>query len=330
MSLIEKTKDYIQSNDLLHHGDTVIVGVSGGADSVSLLHILYSLRYDLGLQLHVAHYNHNLRRGANADTHFVAALTQKLNLPYSTQTWTHPQLRAKGSLEEIARKRRLHFFTTLAKKINAPAIALAHTQDDLAETVVMRILRGCGLQGIRAILPKREIEGHKIIRPLLGVKKKEIISYLKKNHIAFRVDPTNQQKKFFRNQIRLDLLPLIKKKYNPNIEETLSHLAQNAATDYDYLEKEAKQFLLSPKQWIKSTHQIKIDRPSFSRRHPAIQRMLIRLAIEQLKGDTNRLTLEHAKAIENLLAHQPAQTIIHLPNEILAHKTNHHLILSRS
>ena len=328
MRLITKVKKNIQSAKFFGRGDTVIVGVSGGSDSVALAYILHVLQYELGFHLHIAHYNHHLRRSANTDQKFVESLAEQLNVPCSIGHWKNSKALKKGSLEEAARKHRFRFLNQLAKRINACAVVLAHTEDDLAETVLMRILRGTGLQGLRGILPRRQLDNVCFVRPLLNIKKDNILTFLKRKNIPFRVDPTNHQTKFFRNKVRIKLMPLLAKKYNHNIRGLLTNLANNAGTDFDYLESQAQKLFEKHTKCAANKTNVRIDLKAFSAQHPALKRMLIRLAIQRLKGNTNRLTLAHFHEIEDLLQNRPKGTIVNLPQGIYARKDLRYLLLS--
>lgn len=329
MHLITKIKENIQNAQYFRNRNPVIVGVSGGPDSVALAHILHALQYEIGFHLHIAHYNHHLRRTANGDQKFVEALAEKLNVPCSVGHWKNPKALKKGSLEEAARKHRFKFFSQIAKKINAHAVFLAHTENDLAETVLMRILRGTGLQGLRGILPRKEMDDIVIVRPLLNIKKETILTFLKRKRIGYRIDPTNLQKNFFRNRVRLELIPLLQKKYNHNIQGLLTNLANNAGTDFDYLESQARK-LFEKHTKPSNNGTVHIDRKALAVLHPALQRMVLRLGIQKLKGNTNRLTLTHFKEIEDLLENRPKGSIVNLPQGIFARKDIKYLLLSHN
>ena len=328
MHLIQKVKKNIQNNHCFGRNDTILAGVSGGPDSIALTYVLHSLQYELGFHMHIAHYNHNLHRKANADQKFVEQLAEQLNIPCSTDLWHNSKTRGKGSLEEAARQQRFKFFSKIAKKINAKAVVLAHTEDDLAETVLMRILRGTGLQGLRGILPEREIQGIHYVRPLLNIKKKDILLFLKKKNIPFRIDPTNNQLNIFRNRIRLELLPLLAKHYNQNTKELLANLAEHASTDYSYLESQSQRLFGKLIQYSARSQSVRIDLKSLAKQHTAVQRMLIRQGISELKGDTRRLTLAHFREIEDLLQNRPNHAIVHLPRNISARKDSRYLTLA--
>ena len=330
MLLIQKVKKFIQDNDLFGRGDTVILGVSGGPDSTALAHILHALQYQLGFHLHIAHYNHHVHRNANADQKFVEHLAEQLNVPCSVGHWKNSKSVKKGSFEDAARRRRIQFFNTLARKKGVNAIALAHTEDDLAETVLMRILRGTGLQGLRGILPKRELERICFVRPLLHAKKEHVLSFLKKKKIPFRKDPTNKQTKYFRNKIRLELLPLLTRHYSHNIKELLVNLIDNVSTDYNYIQSQSQKLFPKLVKFSRNKQKVRVDRKLFLKQPLSLQRMLIRDIIKQLKGSTNRFTLAHFKEIEDLILRRPNGAIVHLPKNINIRKDARSLTLEQN
>jgi len=329
MHLNQKVKKNIQNNPLFTRGATVIVGTSGGPDSTALTHVLHNLQYELGFHLHIAHYNHNLHRSANLDQKFVEKLAEQLNIPCSVARWNNPKTLKKGSIEEAARKNRFQFFNRLANKINTQAVVLAHTKDDLAETVLMRILRGTGLQGLRGILPVRKMEGIYYIRPFLTVKKDDILTFLRKKNIHYRTDPTNKKTEFFRNKIRLELLPLLADQYNCNVKELLVNLADNITTDYSYIEAQAQKQFTKLAKYSPNKKNVSINLSLYSSQHPALKRMIIRSGIKQLKGDTNRLTLTHYREIEDFLQNRPQRSTVHLPRNISIRKNSKYLILTQ-
>jgi tRNA(Ile)-lysidine synthase len=311
---------------LIQTGDKILIGVSGGADSIALLLILNQLKTTIGFQIHVGHINHHLRKSALADQRFVEKVCTSLNLACTCiDLDLKKTIKQGGSVEEIARKERLKALGQIAKKIRAHAVALAHHNDDLAETVLMRILRGTGLQGLQAILPYRNINGTVFIRPLLDVSRAQIEGYLKKNKIKFRSDPTNTQTRFFRNKIRLKLLPLLEKDYQKNIKHILSHLALTSAEDYDYLRQQALAIFPKITQQTKKT--ISITLTKFKILPIALQRMILRLAIEKIKSHTRTLTWSHYNELADLITRRPTDSIVDLPSGLRASKTKTALIL---
>lgn len=293
---------------------------------MGLLTILNELKHESGISLIVAHYNHRLRSESKLDQALVQKYAEKLNLPFVTENSKKNFKNLKGSLEDLARQERLNFFKKVRVRFNAQAIALAHTQDDLAETVLMRLIRGSGLYGLRAILPKRTIQGMTLIRPLLDISKKEILAYLKTKRIPFREDSTNRQKIYFRNLVRLELLPLLKRKYNPNIVGTLANFARHTTTDYEYLEARAKTAYHRVKIQANSSR-IVIDLKKLTRLHPALQHMIWRLATSELTKNNCGLETRHMEEINKLVFSQPHQGIVDLPQELRLTKSNLKLML---
>ncbi len=308
MLIIDKLRAINKRYALLDKGDKVVVGVSGGPDSVALLYLLKALRKELNLTLHIAHLDHMLRKDSAGDRKFVENLALCLKLPVTSAQVNIAQLAKKGSVEEIARNARLGFLFNLAKKIKADKIALGHNFDDQAETVLMRITRGAGLYGLSAILPKREIAGYQIIRPLIEIRRKEIEAFLKSKKIIPRRDISNTQDIYLRNRIRNKLLPLLEREYNKNIREGLVNLAESAGFDYDYLMRAAWQ------KAGKIGKKISLDK--LSGFHPSMRRLILRLAISRLKGDTRKIDFRHIKEIEDLILSRPVNSVVDLPKDI--------------
>lgn len=316
MTTAVKIKDSIKRHGLFRNGDRVIVAVSGGPDSVALLCILHELRYDLGIRIRIAHIDHKIRKDSSSDYLFVKKLAQKLLIPFTGTAINVKKIRKGGSLEDKAREARFRFLIQTAKKYKANVIALGHTRDDLAETVLMRIIRGTGLSGMRAILPKRTIQSVLFVRPLLEASKAELKLFLKKKHIAFRTDSTNTEKQFLRNRTRLHLVPILENQYNKNTKKLLAHLANTIAYDYDYIEHQAQTILKKILKKHRIGKTIRFELPKFLKYHTSIQRMLLRLSIARLKGNTNLLTLAHIAQIEELITKRPSGSIVDLPGRI--------------
>ncbi|MFA5320940.1 MAG: tRNA lysidine(34) synthetase TilS [Candidatus Omnitrophota bacterium] len=312
--IIEKVRDTIGKYDLLRSGDTVLVAVSGGPDSLALLYCLRVLSKELRLRLNVAHFDHRLRPGSLREAEFVGGIAKGMGLPfYSGGADVLKRRGGKGSLEEAAREARLDFLGKLAKKIKADKVALGHNMDDQAETVLMRILRGSGLAGLSGIAALKELNGRVFIRPLIGVSRSEIERYLRSGKIKPFRDPSNSDEKFLRNKLRLKLVPLLEKEYNPRIKEALNSLAENAAYDYDYLLSRARTAAVNS-----SGSRLKVS--SLLRMHPSLRRMVIRLRINSLQGSTRRITFKHMEEIEDMLVNRPCGSIVDLPKGYLVEK----------
>ncbi|MFA6358453.1 MAG: tRNA lysidine(34) synthetase TilS [Candidatus Omnitrophota bacterium] len=311
-------KETIKKYNLIKKGDTILVGVSGGADSLTLLLLLNSLKSKLDLTLHIAHIDHNLRKGSGSDAIFVKNLAKKINIPVSTLLINPELFKESGSLEELCRDARLDFFIKTAKKIKADKVALGHNLNDQSETVLMRLLRGTGLSGLSGISPKRVIKGVTFIRPLLETSRYDIDKYLKLKKIKPCIDSTNKEDLFFRNKIRHNLIPLLKSKYNQNIVTVLANLTESVSYDYEYLNRVAQKS-------AKGSPPRKLSIKKLLKLHPAILRLKIRQSISNIQGDTRRIGFVHVKEIEDLLKHRPKGSIVDLPKGVSVQKTNNSL-----
>jgi tRNA(Ile)-lysidine synthase len=248
MNLRKRVQHFIEEHDLLRPGDPVVVGVSGGPDSLCLLDVLDSLADDLSLTLRVAHLNHGLRLEAASEAEFVRAEAQKRGLAFHTETadtrayaQTHKQ-----SIEEAARNLRYSFLARTALAVGARVIAVAHTADDQAETVLMHFLRGSGLAGLRGMLAKMDVgswtldvggavlQPLALIRPLLTTSRAEVEAYCAEHSLQPVQDATNLDTTFFRNRLRYELLPQLER-YNPNIRAVLQRTAEVMAGDAEIL-----------------------------------------------------------------------------------------------
>lgn len=226
--MLNKLTAFIREYDLIDPGDEVFCAVSGGADSTALLFGLYLLQDKLSFTLRAAHFNHRLRgEESDRDEHFVRALCERYDIPLVVGSG---EVKAgKKGLEAAAREARYAFFATLPGKI-----ATAHTADDNAETVLLHLVRGTGLKGLGAIAP---ING-KIIRPLLGVTRAEVLAFLAEYNLSYVTDSSNETNDFLRNRLRHDVVPLLKCE-NPRLAENLSAMALNLRKDEAYIQKQA-------------------------------------------------------------------------------------------
>jgi tRNA(Ile)-lysidine synthase len=214
--LVELVRQTIRRHAMLAGGETVLVGVSGGADSVALLHCLRALAPAFGLALHVLHVNHGLRPDADADEAFVDELGRRWGVPVNLERVTVPAGTGQ-SPEARARAVRYAAFRRTAERVGASRVALGHTADDQAETILMRLLQGAGPRGLAGIPPVR---GH-YIRPLLEVRRPRIETELRRLGVSWREDPTNRDPRFLRNRIRHELLPFLAAGFEPRIAEAL-------------------------------------------------------------------------------------------------------------
>lgn len=229
--MLQALLSYIRKQDLIRAGDRVGVAVSGGADSVALLRALLELRQELGIVLSVIHLNHGIRGPeSNADAAFVAHLARQYELPMHRAAGDVPAYaKTEGlSLEAAARKLRYALFRTVLNEGSADKIATAHTRDDQAETVLLRLLRGAGTRGLSGIHPALKYAKGSIVRPMLEISRAQVEAYLKSLGQEWREDSTNRDTAYLRNRVRHSLLPLLERDYNPNIRQLLSESAEVA------------------------------------------------------------------------------------------------------
>jgi tRNA(Ile)-lysidine synthase len=312
MAIIDQVRATIRQFGLLKPGETVVIGVSGGPDSLSLLYILAGLQKEFTLSLHAAHLDHNLRTTSGDDLSFVRRQAQALNIPF-----TGAKAKLRNASEEECRTARLEFLFRVARDNKATTIALGHTLDDQAETVLMRLIRGAGLLGLSGIAPRRSFGACKLIRPLIEVSRAEIEAYLKRKKAHPRIDETNSQDIYLRNRIRKELLPLLEKKYNRNIKQLLNNTAQSAAYDYDCLISLAEKAVPAGATVIALTR--------YGRLHPALKRMVLRLLAERVQGSMRRLTSRHIREIDDMAMYRPAGSVVNLPKHLCVKKTEKNL-----
>ena len=240
----EKVQELLRKESLLRPGDRVAVAVSGGADSVALLRVLLELQSELGLVLSVAHFHHQIRGAeADADRQFVAGLAQEFQLEFHSGSGDVPAYARthKLSLETAARELRHRWFADLVQHGLADKVATAHTLDDQAETVLLRMIRGAGVRGLAGIAPVQKQK--KLVRPLLSIRRQEVEAYLDSIHQAWRDDSSNLDLRHMRNRVRHTLLPLLESEFNPSIRQTLAAMAEVARAEDHYWEKELERLL---------------------------------------------------------------------------------------
>ncbi|MFH0909740.1 MAG: tRNA lysidine(34) synthetase TilS [bacterium] len=226
--VLRSIHETIRRHGLLRKGSHVLVGVSGGADSVALLHALHFLRKRLGLRLSVAHLHHGIRgKAADRDETWVRDLAWRLGLPFVSERTDVPALaRRRGiSIEMAAREARYAFFARAIRSTGASVLATAHTADDQAETVLLRLLRGAGGQGLGGMAYRADRDGVTVIRPMLDVTHAEAVRFLYRHRRTWREDASNRDTDFLRNRVRHELLPLLEKHFNPQIRRALQRTA---------------------------------------------------------------------------------------------------------
>ncbi|MFH1714736.1 MAG: tRNA lysidine(34) synthetase TilS [Elusimicrobiota bacterium] len=321
----EKILSAIKNNNLIAKGDKVVIGVSGGADSVCLLYILKSIQKDIGFNLHVVHVNHKLRgRSSNEDEAFVKRFSEGLDLPFTSFS---ADLRGDTALEEKGRKARYELFTKACKDTGAAKIAVAHNADDNIETMLMWLIRGAGAKGLAGIPIKRQIASDSkitIIRPLLNVYRQEIEAYLKSNNINFQVDHTNNETKFFRNKVRNELIPLMQS-YNPSFKQHLQNTSAILQEEDLFLEELANSALESiviERCSVEDIYNIVIDFKKFMVYNTATKRRVLYDILQKNAG------FSHISRICRLIETNNNNFSITLPGKICLSKEYNKLVFS--
>ncbi|HKD13610.1 MAG TPA: tRNA lysidine(34) synthetase TilS [Candidatus Angelobacter sp.] len=333
--MVEKVHRYIRNQRLIVPGDRVIVAVSAGADSVALLRVLLELQHALGAVLAVAHFNHKIRGvEADDDEQFVRDLAQQFELEFHSASADAPahSREHKISLETAARELRHRWFAQLIREAKGDKIATAHTRDDQAETVLMRILRGTGTRGLAGIAPWQE---HKsLIRPLLNTTRLEIEEYLNSLGQTWREDSSNKDLHHARNRIRHELLPTIQSDFNPSIRQTLADLAEVARAEEEYWEKETASLatrlirLGTPSRSGRSNRQqrtVAVDRAALKSLPLAMQRRLLRVMGDQLGIG---LEFKHVQELLLFAEHKNPEKELELPGSLVAKTTLRELQIS--
>ena len=280
--LHEKVRHTIKKFDLLRAGDTVVVAVSGGADSVALLHLLRGLQDEYALALHIAHLNHRLRPEAGADAEFVRQMAVNLGIPVTVEEVdvTARAAQEKRSLEDAGRQARYEFFARVAASVRASRVATAHTQDDQVETVAMRFLRGVAWEMLAGIPASRRLGAANVVRPLLETPRAELLGYLRRQEIAWRDDVTNRDQRFLRNWVRLTWLPALEARH-PQSRSLLLEMG-TLARDADRLLAETAAAVLAQAHREGRTIQFALD--ALRELPPEVRQRVIRLAASQVCG----------------------------------------------
>jgi tRNA(Ile)-lysidine synthase len=301
----------ISRYNMLRPGGRVVAAVSGGADSVFLLHSLSQLAPRLNATLAgVAHLNHKLRGDASEeDERLVACMAKSLGVPYYREEAR--LIQTGGNLEQACRRARLEFFSNLIREGKADRIATGHTRDDQAETVLFRMLRGSGLTGLAGILP---VTGEGLIRPLLNTSRAQIEEFLNARGIPWREDASNSDPRFARNRIRHTLLPQLEREWNPDLRESLARIADLAGEEERSWRAKIEglfQKMLAGKTAVERCGGVEISTDALSRLPKAVARRLVRRLIRQAGGGAAEF--EHVERTVELARGERGSGCLELP-----------------
>ena len=324
--VFEKVLSTINKHNLISDGDKIVIGLSGGPDSVCLLHILNRLKEKLDIELYVAHLNHQIRGiEAQKDALYVSTICEEMGITYFLKSIDVPKYcKDNGlSIEEGARKLRYEMFNEIKQKTKSNKIAIGHNLNDQAETVLMRIMRGTGLQGLRGIEYARE---NGIIRPLLDIERKDIEEYCELHNLNPRIDESNLENIYTRNKIRLELIPYMKDNFNPNLIESIVRMSNNLRSDSDYIEAHAEAEFKNICKISSDSAEININ--NFKKLHNAIKVRVLRKGIKAILGDTNFIDQKHIDDVIELESESKINKMLTLPRGIFVYRRKNSIILT--
>ncbi len=328
MDFIGKVRGTVEKYRMVQDGDRIIVGVSGGLDSVALLHVLMALRDEYSLSLVIAHLDHCIRgEESRRDADFVRDLAEVLGLRFETAAADVPALARteRISLQEAAREARYDFYEKVRGKNKGQKVALGQTADDQAETILMRVIRGTSLRGLKGIPPVRR---GIYIRPLIETSRQEIEKFADKEGLSFITDSSNIKDIYLRNKVRHDLIPHLEREYNPRIMVGLTRMASILSREDDYLDRKAEEIMAG---LIKGDgHELSLDIPRLKAFHEAMCfRVIQKMLAIVFGGDLRRIKTAHLDAIFRLLTHWAPNKVLCLPDGVYAEKHYTRLFIRR-
>ena len=323
--IVSRTHDYILRHALFAAGDAVVVAVSGGADSLCLLYILHDVSPTLGLRLHVAHLDHALRPGSADDAAFAAAQARLLGLPYTVERVDVGALarRERLSIETAAREARYEFLRAVATRTGAGVIATGHTRDDQAETVLMHVARGSGLNGLSGMAPRRD----DIARPLLEISHAEALAYCAARGLTPREDESNRSRLYRRNRVRHEALPALDKIY-PNAGANIARAARLLAGDLALIERLARRALDTAVVDINATRAT-LSAARWGEAEPELRPHMARLLLRRLPGSAAGFDERAYHSIEESCAPGAPDTTLALPRGLTLTRRGDVVILGR-
>lgn len=282
--LKEQVIDTIKKYNLIKENDSIVIGVSGGPDSICLLHILNEIKNELNFKIYVAHINHMIREEADSETEYVKEFCKNLGIECYIKRIDVVEIanNLKRGTEETGRQIRYEFFNEILEKTNSNKIATAHNNNDKVETILMNILRGSGTSGLKGI---EAIRDDKYIRPLINTSREEIEEYCETNKLGPKIDKSNNENIYTRNKIRNIVIPYIKREFNPNIIKTINRLSEVANEENEYLNKvtenEFNKLLLE-----KANNSYVLNLKAFNKLELVIKRRVILYTINELLSST--------------------------------------------
>lgn len=310
---VSTVKNFINEEKLLINGDSVVIGVSGGADSIALFDVLYELKDEMSLKLFVVHVNHGLREEASIEAEYVGNLCKERSIPFYLKEVDVMKLSKEWSLgtEETGRKVRYEFFNEIMKETNSTRIAVAHNKNDRAETMLFNLVRGTGLKGLVSIEAKRGA----IIRPLLDMERKDIEDYLNRRNEKFFTDKTNLENDYSRNRIRNLIFPMLESELNEAAVLHIGECAKGLGELNDYVMKEVENAFSETATVEKG--KVTFNKELFLKKDNYICKQLVKRAIDELVPNNKDITHIHIDSVINLLLKNGTKAV-NLPYGIVA------------
>ena len=319
--IIKKVRETILRYGMTNQGEKIIVAVSGGPDSICLLDILNLLSDELKIILVVAHYNHGLREAEDdSETQLVKDLAERIKIPFVSEKSSHLKS-GSPSIEEKAREARYDFLERIREDYDAQKIAVGHTLADQAETIIMRLLRGSGPSGLAGIPPVRD---NRIIRPLIEIKREEIMAYLDARGLTYALDSSNKDKKYLRNRIRFELMPMMLE-YQPRLIENLKNLSNILRDEGLFMELLAKDWIEKEAKREAKGH-ISVPISSFIGLPMPLRNRVTRCILKEISGHLRRIEYDHILSVSELADSDKPQTMLDLPNGITIRKVYDRLV----
>lgn len=330
MKVYQKFENFIEKEKLISKRDRILLGVSGGPDSLTMLNLFRKLSAKINIEIAVFHLNHLFREEAREEADFVKKLCDNHNIDFYLEEFDVPDFAERKSLssEQAARKVRMDFLFSYLEDLNFDKIALAHNKNDLVETVFLNIFRGCSLSGLSGIEAKSIINNHEIIHPILSISRNEIEKYCQKENLNPRYDKSNEETIYTRNKIRHDIIPYIENEINPSLKDVIMRMSNLVKEEDDYLNNLAKKYYSDIVQ-KEENNKIVIDFSKFNELDEVIKRRIIFNAIYKIKKVKADIYFKHYQEIKKLFTKNAANKKIDLPGKIKIKRGYDSLIIIR-
>mgnify|MGYP006285757993 FL=1 len=317
MDFLERFKENLSDKHLVNNNDKLLLGVSGGPDSLTMLDLFYKIKEDLNLSLLVFHLNHSFREESDEEAEFVKRFCDKRQIEAIIKKYDVPHYIKENNLspEEGAREVRFKFLKEIYQKRDFDKISLAHNKDDLVETILFNIFRGTGMRGLKGIEDKLKYNGMELIHPILIFYRSEILDYCKYNNLNPVFDPSNESNLYSRNRIRNNILPLIENQINENAKKVIAQMSETIKEDYAFIQTHSHK-LLEDILMEKSAEKYILNLKELKEIHPAIIKRILNIILKELKGNVDNFYYKHYSDIIRFIEENKTGDILDLPDNI--------------